>query len=391
MKKYLVIIMITLGFVLSGCSSSEMHDYDVEDQYEKSNDSESDLEDPDPIVNEAEDQGGDATESDPSPAPELENRKIIYKANLHMAVSNPTSVYNNILTTIDSYTAYIEEADITSNRYEVTIRVLSTEFDDFVEDLKTEGELVSYSKTSEDVTNSYSTYEAKIEALETRHARILELITTAEDLDTILMLEEERYEIESELNYYGNKLANYDSLVDYSTVTLKITEAKEEIIVLARTDQPSVTFTEINKNDITVELYNHSEQNVVLHVDVYRNGEFVTEYEENTFSDSRTIVTFDELKSNKEYTFKVTALADDHRVSLQETYRRSTEKTYGNRTTNTFVDSVNILVLFFEYIGLAITGLLPFAVTAAVIFVPVRIIVKKQKGKTTKSFVEKEE
>ncbi len=391
MKKLLILVMITLGIVLGGCSAKEADMSYEENPQVKFSDTETDLKDPDPVVEDAENQGGDATETNPSPAPELENRKIIYNADLHISVSNPTMAFNNVLTVLGDYTGYIEEAEISKIRYNLTIRVLSSEFDDFVEDLKTEGELVSYSKTSEDVTNAYSTYEAKIEALETRHARILELISEAIDLDTILLLEEERYEIESELNYYGLKLANYDSLVDYSTITLLITEAKEEIIVLPRTDQPYVTFPEITKNTITMEIYNQSDQNVTLHVDVFLNGEFVTEYEENTFSDSRTIVTFDELKSNKEYTFKVTALADDHRVSLQETFRRETEKTYGNKTTNTFVDSVNVLVMIFEFLGLAITGLLPFVITGGVIIIPVRILIKKYKGKTTKVLVDTEE
>lgn len=389
MKKYLVVLMIVLGLVLSGCSSSnEAGDY--EEPNSEFNDENTNLDNPDSVVEEPTNKGGESTNAS-NPAPPLENRKIIYSANLQMAVSDPTSVYNDVLTTIDTYTAYIEDANITTNRYSVTIRVLSSEFDDFVEELKTSGELVSYSKTSEDITNSYSTYEAKLEALETRHTRILELISGAIDLDTILMLEEERYQIEADLNLYGDKLANYDSLVDYSTVTLLITEAKEIIVVLPRTEQPNVSFTEITKNTITMELYNHEEDNVTLHVDVYLNGEFITEYEENTFSESRTIVTFNDLKSNKEYTFKVTAIASDHRVSLEETYQRDTEKTYGNRTANTFVESVSVLVIIFEYIGLTITGLLPFAVTAAVIFVPVRIIVKRQKGKTTLQEVDKEE
>ena len=354
------------------------------------NENDTELQDPDPVVEESNDQGGSETDSS-NPAPPLDDRKIIYRANLHMSVTDPTTVYNSVLSTIDTYTAYIEEADITTNRYEVTIRVLSTEFDEFVEDLKTNGELVSYSKTSEDITNSYSTYEAKVDALETRHERILELIAEAIDLDTILMLEEERYEIESELNYIGSKLANYDSLVDYSTVTLLITEAREEIIVLPRTVEPHISFSETTKSSITMDVYNQSEESVTLHVDVYLNGDFVTEYEENTFSDSRTIITFDELKSNKEYTFKITALATDHRVSLEKTVRRDTEKTYGNRTSNTFVESVNVLVIVFEFLGLAVTGLLPFAITGAVLFIPVRIIIKKRKGKTTDITVDEEE
>ncbi|AIO18469.1 hypothetical protein KQ51_00589 [Candidatus Izimaplasma bacterium HR1] len=388
MKKYLLVIMVVLGIALSGCGSN--YEGDLYNEEPGFNDENTNLESPNPVIDEIDDQGGDAVTND-NAAPALEDRKIIYRANLEMAVINPTSVYNDVLQTIDSYTAYIEEADITTNTYEITIRVLSSEFDEFIEDLKTSGELVAYSKTSDDITNSYSTFEARKLALETRHDRILELITAAEDLDTILLLEEERFEIEAELNLIGTKLANYDSLVDYSTVTLKIKEAIEEIIVLPRTQIPGISSMESTKNSISLELYNGSDENVTIHVDVYLNGEFITEYEENTFAESRVMVTFNELKSNREYTFKITSLAAEHRVSLVDTIRVETEKTYGNKTSNTFIDSVNLLVMMFEFIGLAITGILPFAVVAGVIYIPIRIYLVKRKGKTTEFPVDKEE
>ncbi len=384
MKKFLVILLMgAFVFAMSGCSADEMsEDYEPEYGF---NDEDTSLTDPDPVVEDAKEQGGDVVED--NDAPELENRKIIYEADLEMAVLNPTEVYNDVLDTIDSYTAYIEEADITSNHYEVVIRVLSSEFDAFVEDVKTNGELVSYQKTSEDITNSYSTFEARKDALETRHTRILELIAVAEDLDTILILEEERYEIEAELNLIGAKLANYDSLVDYSTVTLEIREVKEEIIVVPRTTAPSVSFTELNKESIVLEIYNHSDNNATIHVDVYLNGEFVTEYEENTFADSKTIITFDDLKSGKEYTFKVTSIADDHRVSLEDTYRRATEARYVNKTGNVFTESFSMLILVFEFIGLFIAGLLPFAFTGLVIYLPIRYFNKKKKSKKEQNVI----
>ena len=85
---------------------------------------------------------------------------------------------------------------------------------DEIEEIKTSGELVSFEKSSEDVTNAYSTFEIRYAALQARHARILELIEVAVDLDVILMLEEERYEIEVELNHrHAKHMAELQAMV----------------------------------------------------------------------------------------------------------------------------------------------------------------------------------
>ena len=377
MKKTLLLsLLLALGLFLSGCSMADEHDPLMEDYDPGYSDENTDLEDKTPVVEDPVEQGGTVTSD--ADAPALPTRKIIYEASMHMAVLDPDAVYDDVMDTVATYTAWVESADITNSRYILTIRVLSSEFDDLVEDIKTTGDLVSFSKSSEDITNSYSTFEARKDALEARHARILELIATATDLDTILELEEERYEIESSLNSIGNTLANYDSLVDYSTIDLRIDEAVEEIIVLPRTQSPNVHVSEVTKNSISLEVYNHSDENVTINVDLFLNGEFIEEYEESTFADSKVQVTFDDLKSNQDYTIKVTAFAADHRVSLEETMYRTTEATYGNRTSETFVRSWNLLVLIFEGLGLMITGLLPFAITGTILFIPARILYKKK-------------
>jgi predicted nucleic acid-binding Zn-ribbon protein len=371
MKRWTILMLLGVTMLLAGCASADHEP--VWEEEPGFNDDNSDLPDPDPQPQEPVDQGGDVVQD--SDVPALATRKIIYRADLHMRVTDPTAVYNNVLSQIATYTAYVEAADITTDEYELTIRVLSSEFDAFVEAIKTNGELVSYQKTSEDITNTYSTFEARKLALETRHDRILDLISQATDLDTILELEEERYEIEAELNAIGNTLANYDSLVDYSTVTLRITEAVEEIVVLPRTETPNVRIVETTKNSIKVEVYNHSDENVTIQIDLYQNGEFVAEYEEATFADSLIETTFSDLQSNREYTIRVTAVATDHRVSLEEVVRRTTESTFGNRFTTVFSSSLTLLVTLFEYLGLTIAALTPFAVVGAVVFLPIRFLI----------------
>ena len=218
MKKIALVIITVTVLLLSGCSSSEMEaDYVLNtESYRASGTDESGTDGS--IDFEDDSSGGDI--SDFADNPVLANRKIIYIANLAILAEDPNAVYDIILSKLDIYEAYIEEEEITETRYEITIRVLSTNMIDFINDIKDNGELVSYSKTSEDITNSYSTFEARKEALETQHARILELIEIAVNLDDILTLEEERIDIESELNEIGLVLANYDSLVDYSTINI---------------------------------------------------------------------------------------------------------------------------------------------------------------------------
>ncbi|QVK21090.1 DUF4349 domain-containing protein [Mycoplasmatota bacterium] len=131
-----------------------------------------------------------------SDIPALENRKIIYTSNLVLESTEPDNVYTNLENRLALYDAYIEQEMITEKRFTLKIRVRSENMKDFVNDIKTDGEVVSYSKTSQDVTTKYSTFESRKEALEAEHKRILELI-----------------EVEADLNYIGSQLSNYDSLI----------------------------------------------------------------------------------------------------------------------------------------------------------------------------------
>ena len=139
------------------------------------------------------------------------------------------------------------------------------------------------------MTNQYSTFEARKLALETQHTRILELLADAVDLDTILQLEEARFEIESELNYIGQQLATYDSLIDFSTLDLRIEEATEEIIVLPRADTPVAIITEVTKSSMQLEVYNHMDEAVTIHVDLLQIGRFVREYDQDVYAECKTI------------------------------------------------------------------------------------------------------
>jgi hypothetical protein len=385
-KISLFVMIFVLGLLLTGCGSADKSDVYYGDEYSEQD---STPQAPDYTNAEGSDgsegsssEGGDVIQSAAIPA--LENRKIIYTARLKMNAEDPSDIYNEVIDNLDTYSAYVESADITSTRYIVSIRVLSENFTDFVEEIKTTGEVVSFSKTSEDVTNSYSTFEARKLALETQHARILELIEVAVDLEDILTLEDARFEIETELNQIGSSLANYDSLIDFSTIILTINKVIEAEIVLPKTSSPIVKVLEVTKNTIDLEVYNSSEESSNIYVDLLINGEFIRQYEETTYGESTVVFEIDDLKSFKEYTFKVTSITADHRESNVVSRYATTEKTFFNEVGNIFIISFNSIVSIVTFLSFAIVAILPYAIVGVILFFPVRYLHKKFRMKYPK-------
>ncbi|MFK5882946.1 MAG: DUF4349 domain-containing protein [Candidatus Izemoplasma sp.] len=375
MKKRILILITFLSLILimAGCGS----DYD--DVYYEDSYQEVDTEPvaPDPVVTTPDLAGGETVQTAAVPA--LENRKIIYIASLNMESPDPEAIYNNVIDNLDTYTAYIESANITSLRYTIKIRVLSENFTDFVEEIKTAGDILSYTKTSEDVTNSYSTFEARKLALETQHARILELISVAVDLDDILTLEDARFEIETELNEIGESLANFDSLVDFSTITLTIYKTSETEVILPRTSEPTVSVLGSTKDSVEIEVFNHEEVAVIIYVDLLQNGEFIRQYEQAAYGDSKAVFAIGDLKSNTDYTFKVTAISSENRVSYIVSRSATTNTTFINDITNIFRSSIGVLVTVLKFLGLAFVALSPFLFIGALFYIPGRLLYKKVK------------
>jgi|GEM_PF-2021122 len=210
MKKLSIIIMVLMAFFYAGCASD---DYGYSEE-PTSADTGADY-DTDTYSDEENDY--DITDNDL-------NRKIIYTARLEFLNETPADIYDEILIVIGNYSAYIEDEYI-SNDINITVRVLSTELDDFLDEVKAgSGNLISSSIESEDITQSYSTFDSRRIALEAEHARVLELIEEADSISVLLELEKFRGDIEAELNYINSQLSSYDSLVNYSTVRIYIEE-----------------------------------------------------------------------------------------------------------------------------------------------------------------------
>ena len=374
MKKFLVVFIIAISVLLSGCSSSEEPDYIEGDPYHDSVDD--GVQDTPPLDIEIDDNGGDVVNSPANPV--LANRKIIYTANLAMITTDLDLVYANIQDKLGEYDSYVENENLSHTKFVLKIRVKSAELMDFVNDIKLEGEVISYTKTSEDITNSYSTFEARLTALETEYDRTVLLLDSANTLNEIMIINDRLSELEADLNEIGNRLATFDSLVDYSTINLTITKIEHITDILEKTPTPTLYFNEKGTSYVKMEVVNHSDYKITAYLKVKDNGEIVREYEQEIFGEGKYEFSITELDGNKEYTFEVTALESNHTISNRDTETVTTESTFWTRLGTTFTNSIDSVVVLFQGITIFVTAVFPYAVIMTGLFFPTRILYRKK-------------
>ncbi|HEX3078295.1 MAG TPA: DUF4349 domain-containing protein [Lachnospiraceae bacterium] len=161
-----------------------------------------------------------------------ENRKLIKRVDLSLETQDFYTVVDNIQDKMISIGGYAESLEMyglknseTKSCYLVA-RIPSTQLDYFVELVGDTGNVVSKSMSSQDVTLEYVDMESHVKTLKVERDRLLELITKAESLDDIIILENRLTEIRYELENYESRIKTYDNLVDYSTVSISIQEVE---------------------------------------------------------------------------------------------------------------------------------------------------------------------
>ena len=375
MKKITLGLVILSALFLSGCSAESEPNYVLNEETYKYQENEAGN---DTSVDDVNNDSSGGEIADFADNPVLANRKIIYVANMRILAEDPNDIYDLIISKLVIYDAYIEQEEITETRYEIKIRVLSINMMGFVNEIKDNGELVSYSKTSQDITNSYSTFEARKLALETQHARILELIEIAIDLDDILILEAERIELEAELNQIGLKLANYDSLVDYSTINLVMVKSEDIIELLPRSEKPYLSVIDYDTNSISVKVFNRSENTTTLALVIKDNGVVVETFEQEAYGISYIEFEIEDLNPDTSYTFEIYSQEDDHSVSLSNLSTITTNRTYLIKVADVFVVSFTALSSIVSFLGLTVIAIAPFTVVGGVLYFPLKAIYLKK-------------
>lgn len=159
-----------------------------------------------------------------------------------------TREYDTLMTALDEKIAelggYVESRDAyngseysSRTRYcSLVIRIPAEKLDQFVTHVNENCNVTNTSETVENVTLEYVDTEARVEALETEQARLMELLESAENLEDILQIEERLSDVNYELSSYASQLRVLENQVSYATVHLTINEVQK----LTPVEEPTV-------------------------------------------------------------------------------------------------------------------------------------------------------
>ncbi len=155
------------------------------------------------------------------------NRKLIKNVNLNIETEEFDKFLSNIESRVNTLGGYIEMSEVsgrsyyntTANRHaSITVRVPNDKLDTFLSSVAEQSNITNKSVTTEDVTLQYADTQAHIESLKSEQKRLNDLITKAEDLDTLLTLEARLTEVSYQIESYERQIRSMDNKVDYSTV-----------------------------------------------------------------------------------------------------------------------------------------------------------------------------
>lgn len=141
------------------------------------------------------------------------------------------------ITALGGYTESRRTGKRGSSRWSnMTLRIPADKLGDFMTHVEENANILSTAEDTRDVTLQYSDTEAKITALRTEQARLLELLAGAGSLSEILEVEARLSDVTYELERFESQKRSYDNQITYATVQLSL----REVETLTPTQEPTV-------------------------------------------------------------------------------------------------------------------------------------------------------
>lgn len=261
LKILITVITVMMVVILTACASKMEND--------KSNvayDSGSAPEAPEPALdydmkNEEELTSQSAFALENSPVSNME--KIIKYVNLDVETQEFDVLIETIKDEITQLGGYDERTEIRGNSYNsyygnrranIIARIPKDKLDEFVSIVSDNANVINESSSSENVTLEYVDTESRKKSLQIEQDRLFELLVKTDTLDDIVTLESRLSAIRHELQMYETQLRTMDNKVDYSTVTISISEVAR----MTPTQEKETVFTRI-KNGFSDTIYDISE------------------------------------------------------------------------------------------------------------------------------------
>lgn len=165
--------------------------------------------------------------------------KIIYTAYADLETTDLDQSIDTLNGLVEQYGAFLESSSVTGNnlldiaagyRYgrcaDFTLRVPKEHYSDFTAALDAVGNVVTLSSDAENITAQYSDVETQVKSYDTQEQRLLEIMAQADTVEDMIALESRLSNVRMEKDRLETQLQNWDRQVEYSTVTISLTEVE---------------------------------------------------------------------------------------------------------------------------------------------------------------------
>ena len=173
--------------------------------------------------------------TDTTTANVADNRKLITTVSLEVE----TEEYDVLIPTLEEKIAqaggYIESRnDYNSGYYGndglrssyMSIRIPSDQLDQFLKTVESQSNITYRNLYVQDVTLQYVDMESHKKMLLTEQDSLMKLLETAETVEDIITIESRLSEVRYQIESLESQLRTYDNLIEYSTVSINITEVE---------------------------------------------------------------------------------------------------------------------------------------------------------------------
>ena len=186
----------------------------------------------------------DAPEEGESGEDRIQDAKMIYTADLAVETTAFDDAAASLRQLVEDLGGYFETASVYnySDGYRsgsYTIRVPSDQFQNLLTQVGQLCHVVRQEEGSQNISTQYYDTESRLATQRTKLERLQTLLSQAETMEDIITIESAISDTELAIEQLTGTLRQYDSLVDFSTVTISL----QEVYKLSNVEEPATTFT----------------------------------------------------------------------------------------------------------------------------------------------------
>ncbi len=163
------------------------------------------------------------------------SQKIIFTGQVNYETLDFEKTRTKLCEYITSIGGFIQNSSVQSGRIgygglksaEYVFRIPKEKYSQSFIDMREFGTVVLEQSNGEDVTDQYFDTEARLKSLKIQQERLQALLQRADKMEDILKIEKELQTVLYEIENYTGTIKKWDSLVEYSTLTVNINEVQQ--------------------------------------------------------------------------------------------------------------------------------------------------------------------